>query len=398
MSHAAQKYSPLYFLASLGTGGLAVTFFMWLMFWVPHPGQPVPIFENNWAVLTGGDLAAQAMVLAAMAGIAVFGFLNVKLLVFNLRKYAAFRRSEGFEAFAGSNAGSQVLALPLALAMSVNVGFILGLTFVPGLWGVVEYLFPLAIAAFVAIGVLAFRELGHFVGARLQSGGFNCSANNSFAQMLPAFALAMIGVGLAAPAAMSQSALVVGTSLVLSTFFVSAAAILALVVLVMSVRSMMENGVNVEAAPTLMVVIPILTVIGIAVLRQNHGLHVHFDSHTTAGDTLMFLSRTLSVQVIFALFGLAVLGRVGYVARFVTGPETSAGSYALVCPGVALSVMVHFWLNKGLVAAGLVAKFSAVYWAVSGVAVALQLGMIALVWMLSHKHFRPLPRGAEAVA
>jgi hypothetical protein len=398
MSQAENKYSPLYFLASLGAGGLAVTFFMWLMFWVPHPDQPVPIFENNWAVLTGGSLAEQAMVLAAMAGIAVFSFLNVKLLAFNLKRFAAFRRSEGYEAFAKSNAGSQVLAMPLALAMTVNVGFILGLTFVPGLWGVVEYLFPLAIMAFLAIGWIAFRELGHFVGARLQSGGFNCSANNSFAQMLPAFALAMIGVGLAAPSAMSGSALVAGTSLVLSTFFIVVAVVLALIVLVMSVRPMLENGVNVEAAPTLMVVIPIMTVVGIALLRQNHGLHVHFDVHGGAGETLMLLTKLLSVQVAFGLFGLAVLSRVGYVARFVTGQETSAGSYALVCPGVALSVMLHFWLNKGLVAAGLVAQFSAAYWAISAVAVAFQLAMIVLVWMLAGKHFRKAPPAALATA
>lgn len=398
MSQAENKYSPLYFLASLGAGGLAVTFFMWLMFWVPHPDQPVPIFENNWAVLTGGSLIEQAMVLAAMAGIAVFAFLNVKLLAFNLKRFAAFRRSEGYEAFAKSNAGSQVLAMPLALAMTVNVGFILGLTFVPGLWGVVEYLFPLAIIAFLAIGWIAFRELGHFVGARLQSGGFNCSANNSFAQMLPAFALAMIGVGLAAPSAMSGSALVAGTSLVLSTFFIVVAVVLALIVLVMSVRPMLENGVNVEAAPTLMVVIPIMTVVGIALLRQNHGLHVHFDVHGGAGETLMLLTKLLSVQVAFGLFGLAVLSRVGYVARFVTGQETSAGSYALVCPGVALSVMLHFWLNKGLVAADLVTKFSAAYWAISALAVAFQFAMIVLVWMLAGKHFRKAPPAALATA
>ncbi len=398
MSHAETKYSPLYFLASLGAGGLAVTFFMYLMFWVPHPGQPVPIFEDNWAVLAGGSLIEQAMVLAAMAGIAVFAFLNVKLLVFNLRKFAAFRRSDAYEAFAKSNAGSQVLAMPLALAMTVNVGFVLGLTFVPGLWSIVEYLFPAAMVAFLAIGYVAFRELGHFVGARLQSGGFSCSANNSFAQMLPAFALSMIGVGLAAPAAMSQSVLIAGTSLVLSTFFIVSAVVLALIVLVMSVRPMLENGVNVEAAPTLMVVIPILTVVGIALMRQNHGLHVHFGVDSGAGETLMMLTQILSVQVAFALFGLAVLSRVGYLARFVTGPETSAGSYALVCPGVALSVMTHFWLNKGLVAAGLVAQFSAAYWAISAVAIALQLAMIALVWMLAHKHFRAQPPQAALAA
>ena len=43
--------------------------------------------------------------------------------------------------------------MPLALAMSVNVGFIIGLTFVPGLWSIVEYMFPAAILAFLAIGL-----------------------------------------------------------------------------------------------------------------------------------------------------------------------------------------------------------------------------------------------------
>ncbi|WP_370269148.1 hypothetical protein [Nioella sp.] len=394
MTLAANRYSPLYFLASVGAGGLTVTFFMWLMFWVPHTGRPVPIFEDNWAMLTGGTLAQQAMVLGAWAGIAIFGFLNLKLLAFNLGRFAAFRRSDAYEAFAKSNAGSQVLALPLALAMSVNAAFILGLTFVPGLWSIVEYLFPVAMAAFLAIGWLAFRELGHFIKERLHSGGFDCSANNSFAQMLPAFALAMTGVGLAAPAAMTLVPVVAGVSIVLSTFFITAAIILALIVMVMSVRPMLEHGVNVEAAPTLMVVIPLMTVIGIAILRQNHGLHVSFEAHGTAADTLVLLTRFLSIEVIFALFGLAVLSRVGYVARFVTGSETSAGSYALVCPGVALSVMTHFWLNKGLVAAGIVAKYSVAYWAISGVAVAFQFAMIVLVWMLARKHFKPVSGAA----
>jgi hypothetical protein len=164
--------------------------------------------------------------------------------------------------------------------------------------------------------------------------------------------------------------------------------------MVMSVRPMLEHGVNVEAAPTLMVVIPLMTVIGIAILRQNHGLHVSFEAHGTAADTLVLLTRFLSIEVIFALFGLAVLSRVGYVARFVTGSETSAGSYALVCPGVALSVMTHFWLNKGLVAAGIVAKYSVAYWAISGVAVAFQFAMIVLVWMLARKHFKPVSGAA----
>lgn len=390
MTVASARYSPLYFLASLGAGGLTVTFFMWLMFWVPHPGQPVPVFEDNLALMSTGTLLEQTLVLGAMAGIALFAILNIKLLIWNLRRFSAFRRSDAYAAFSESNAGSQILAMPLALAMSINVGFILGLTFVPGLWSVVEYLFPAALAAFLTIGLYALRMLGGFIGKRLSNGGFSCEANNSFAQMLPGFALSMVAVGLAAPAAMSGNPVTAGISILGASFFMVAALIVALAAGILGLRSMMENGVNAEAAPTLMVVIPLMTVIGIAMLRINHGLHVHFETHGSAGETLMLLTRLLSVEILFALFGLMVLSRVGYVAQFLRGSGASAGSYALVCPGVALSVLVHFWLNKGLVAAGLVAKFGVAYWAISGVAIALQLSMILLVWMLSRRHFTPV--------
>jgi len=204
----------------------------------------------------------------------------------------------------------------------------------------------------------------------------------------------MVAVGLAAPAAMSTVPVVAGISIVLASVFMTAAIVLALVVLVMSVRPMLEHGVNVEAAPTLMVVIPLMTVLGIAMLRIDHGLGATFGAEASAADSLMLTTRLMSVEVIFALFGIAVLSRVGYLARFVTGSETSAGSYALVCPGVAMSVMTQFWLNKGLVAAGIVAKFSLAYWAISAVAIALQVAVIVLIWMLARKHFAPVAKHA----
>jgi hypothetical protein len=130
---------------------------------------------------------------------------------------------------------------------------------------------------------------------------------------------------------------------------------------------------------------------------MNHGLHVHFDSHGTAADTLVLLTRLLAVQLVFAGFGLMMLRRTGYADRFLFGSETSPGGYALVCPGVALSVMLHFWLNKGLVASGLVAKFGAAYWAISGVAVAIQIVTIVLLFTLNRRHFRS-PQAVPPVA
>jgi hypothetical protein len=55
----------------------------------------------------------------------------------------------------------------------------------------------------------------------------------------------------------------------------------------------------------------------------------------------------LTIQLIFLGLGLVVLKREGYFKDFVFGNKLSPGSYALVCPGVALSVMIQFFINKG---------------------------------------------------
>lgn len=385
----ADHYSPLYFLASLGAGGLAVTFFMYLMFWVPHPGQPIRVFEDIAAAFVSGSVAMKVAIAVAATGIAGFVALNLKSLMWNLSALRAFSTTEAYSKLMSSNGETQVLAMPLALAMTVNAMFIVGLVFVPGLWGVVEYLFPLALIAFVAIGVIAFRRIGTFLGRVLSDGGvFDVTANNSFAQPLSAFALAMVAVGLSAPAAMSTVPLTVGVSLVLSIFVGTIATLYAFVAAVVAFNSMLHHGTAKESAPTLMIVVPILTVLGIMLIRQTHGLHTTFDAHGARADNLLLTTTILAVQAAFAALGLLVLRRQKYADAFLRGTGNSPGAYALVCPGVALSVMTHFWINKGLVGAGLIAKFGIAYWALTAVAIGFQVAMVLLVLYLNRRHFR----------
>lgn len=394
-SRAADHYVPTYFLASLGAGGLSVTFFMYLMFWVPHPGRPVPVFEDILAAWGTGSLPMRLGLAVAIAGIAVFVFLNLKLLIWNLSQYAAMKKTERYTQLRNSNAESTLLAMPLALAMSVNGLFIAGLVFVPNLWSIVEYLFPFAMIAFGVIGWIALSIIGDFLGRVLSKGGvFDVTSHNSFAQMLPAFALSMVGVGFAAPAAMSHVPWVVATALVLSTFFAVAALIYSLLALTTAFNSMLHYGTHEESGPTLLIVIPIVTILSILFMRQNHGLHT-FDGHSDPASTMMFLARMLSLQVVFLGLGLVVLKRQGYFKDFVFGTKTSAGSYALVCPGVALSVLIQFFVNSGLVQAGVIAKFSVTYWAITAIAIAFQVAMVALVVRLNAQHFSR--SSAEAV-
>lgn len=384
----SDTYSPLYFLASLGAGGMSVTFFMYLLFWVPHKGRTVPIFSDIKTAFVNGDLPLQIAITVAVIGIAVFTTLNLKSLFWNLRALAAFKKTDAYETLRNSNGETTLLAQPLAMAMSVNALFIVGLVFVPGLWTVVEYLFPLAMIAFGLIGIMALRIIGDFLGRVLTKGGiFDVTAHNSFAQLLPAFALAMVAVGFSAPAAMSSTPTLVGISLILSTFFGIASLLYTVVAAVTAFSSMLHYGTAKEAGPTLMVVVPIMTTLGIMFLRQDHGLHVMYGVETTAGETLVFLARLLTVQVVFLLLGLVILRRQGYFTDFIVGSKTSPGSYALVCPGVALSVMIQFFIHKGLVAAFVIEKFSPTYWVFVSIAIGLQIITTALIMRLNRRHF-----------
>ncbi|WP_196258744.1 TsoY family (seleno)protein [Pelagibacterium limicola] len=389
-----ERYSPLYFLAALGAGGLSVSFFLYLMFWVPHPGQAVPIFEDILSAFQTGGVLDRTMIAVAWIGVALFAALHYRLLAWNFAQLSHFRKTAAYTQLRNSNAETQLLAAPLALAMAMNAAFVLGLVFVPGLWSVVEYLFPVAILVFAAIGVYAFKLLGDFFGRVLVSGGFNPEKNNSLSQLMPSFALAMIGVGLAAPAAMSGVLATAGIAYILSIIFITAAVLLGAIQIVLGFKAMLENGVDLQAAPTLWVAIPIVTVISIAVLRLGHGAHEHFDP-TASTSQFTFLTVMLAIQIAVGLLGCVVLGKLGYFGKFVTGVDKSAGTYALVCPPVAMNVMLQFYINRGLVPAGILEKGSATYIALSALALAFQLAAVWLVFRLNAKHF---PRGANPKA
>ncbi len=49
--------------------------------------------------------------------------------------------------------------------------------------------------------------------------------------------------------------------------------------------------------------------------------------------------------------------------------------------------MIQFFVNKGLVASGLIAKFGIAYWSVTGVAIIAQIIAIALIIRLGRQHF-----------
>ncbi len=381
-------YSPLYFLAALGNGGLAISFFIYLMFLVPRPDTPMVTFEAIAPQLTGGNLPLAALIVVSAIAMLVLAFRHFWLLAWNIREYLGFKRTPAYEALLQSNGEISLMAIPLTLAMSINVAFALGVVFVPGMWNIVEYAFVLPLIGFSLVGLYALRIFGSFFSRVLSTGSFDCARNNNLSQMLAVFAFSMVGVGFAAPAAMSHNIITAALGAFGSIFFVSAAVLLGLMVFVLGFRSMLEHGVSKDASTSLWIIIPILTLLGIAFIRLSHGLHHHFDSHSGPATTFVMLSAFVSIQILFGGLGYLVMKKIGYYEEYVSGAGKSAGSYALICPGVAFFVLGMFFVNAGLAQTGVIQKLSIPYFVLMLPLVYIQVKTILVMLKLDRKLLR----------
>jgi hypothetical protein len=356
-----ENYTPIYFLASLGAGGLTVSFFIYFMFMVDHPNTPVATFDFIYPVLTGGNPLISALVVFTYAAMAFFFYLHIRLLVWNISEYKKFKQTTKYHEMKNSHQAVSFMAIPLTLAMTVNCSFAFFAATVPNLWSIVEYLLPGAILAFLAIGVYGMKIFTEYFSTFMIKGEFDYAKNNNLSQMMGIFAFSMIAVGFAAPAAMTHIKVVSAVSLFLAIFFLVMAISLAFIKITLGLKSIFRYGISKEGSVTLWISIPILTIIGITMVRMFFGLSHNWDAHGNISALFVFTSVILSLQIGFGIIGYIVMKRIGYFKDYLYGTEKSAGVYSLICPGVAVFVFGMFFIFYGLVQNGLVQRFSPAY-------------------------------------
>ena len=100
-----------------------------------------------------------------------------------------------------------------------------------------------------------------------------------------------------------------------------------------------------------------------------------------------------SVQLVFGFIGYVVMKRARYFEQYVSGEKKSSGSYALICPGVALFVFANFVINPGLVGLGVMDKFSIAYFMAYLPLVAVQALTIKVYFQLNRKLIAPATHG-----
>lgn len=357
-----EKFTPMCFLSALGSGGLSISFFMYLMFLVPHKGTPMATFDFIYPELLKGTWLSVVIVFSFIF-ILLFAFLHFKFLVFNVQQFLLFKKTEKYETLKNSNAEITLMTIPLTFAMTINVCFVLGAVFVPKLWSVVEYLFPFALLAFATTGYFALKIFFNYFTRILTTGDFDFTTNNNLSQMISIFAFSMVSVGFAAPGAMSHYITINAIGIAGSIFFASLAILLLIIKLTIGFTNMFEKGISLEASPSLWIIIPILTLLGIAFIRISFGFDHHFDAPLSKSSLFGFTVFVLSIQIIFGILGYKVMKKLNYFYEYIESENRSPVSFALICPGVALMVFGMFFINFGLTYNGILEKYSLFYFA-----------------------------------
>lgn len=355
-----EKFTPMCFLSALGAGGLSVSFFMYLMFLVPHKGSPMATFDFIYPELLKGTWLS-AIIVISLLFIILFATLHFKLLIWNIKQFNLYKKSDAYKILKESNTEITLITLPLTFAMTINVCFVLGAVFVPKLWSIVEYLFPFALIGFLLCGFYALKIFFNYFSRILISGDVDCAKNNNLSQMISIFAFSMIAVGFAAPGAMSHNISINAIGIFGALFFTSVALILLVIKITLGFKNMFEHGISMEAAPSLWIIIPILTLLGITAVRVSFGLDHNFDATLAKSSLFTLTSVVLSLQIIFGILGYQIMKKIGYFEEFIHSDKRSPVSFALICPGVALMVFGMFFINFGLTYNEVITKYSLAY-------------------------------------
>jgi hypothetical protein len=208
---------------------------------------------------------------------------------------------------------------------------------------------------------------------------------------------------------MSVNRVTVTISVVGAIFFGVAALLLFVVQYVLGFRAMLNHGIHVEHAVSLWTPLPILTVLGVTLIRVSKGLTMLFTKlpegmslvalrNQSNPDAMLILTASvLAAQLILGALGYAVMQRVGYFRTYVSGDTRSPGSYALVCPGTGVFVFGMFFIHTGLIQTGLLERYSLAHFLLIVPFALAQVYAIITMLRLDAKLIRPARPAAEAI-
>lgn len=408
----SKKFEILHILAALGAAGMTASFFFAINYMTVHPGKVFVDFDTLMTNHIGQVDTLSLFIQTYIVGAVGAAILHFVLLSRWFRGFNIYRKTTEYQEVVNSNREVQLMAIPLTLTMTMNVFFILGALFIPGLFNpinilgmqmqLIDPLFMMAGLYFAAVFYLALRIFSKYF-LRLIDGELDFIQNANLSQLLALFSFGMIGVGFGALSfskipeiafiGTSLAYIVIGLTLILSTLK-----------FVLGFKSIFEHGIDAKATVTLLIPVTVIAMLIVASYRADIGTMHTLDLERNTTYHLVLFTVGVGVSILIGLFALQAMRQKGFF-KALNNNQTDAGALAMVCPGFALEVQMVLWLSIGMVHTGIVTHGSTSYFIMWIPMIALQLATIFLFFKLlkqnnflrfDFKQLRQLPQHALA--
>lgn len=384
-----KSFEILHILGALGAAGMTASFFFAINFMTVHEHAFID-FDTLMTNYIGRTDALSLFVQAYILGAIGSAGLHFVLLGRWFKGFAQYKLTQDYQDLLTSNREVQLMAIPLTLSMTMNVFFILGALFIPGLFSeislfgvqmqLIDPLFIMAGLYFSGMFYMAAKIFGTYF-LRLVDGELDFIANANLSQMLAIFSFGMIGVGLAAMGISKVPTIaLIGSSL--AYIVLALAVMLAVLKFTLGMKSIFTHGMASGATVTLLIPITVLAMLTVGLYRADVGMVHAFGVPKDTTFFLMLFTIGAGLSLVIGVFGIMAMKKKGFFKQL-EFKTLDASALALICPGFALEVQMVFWLFAGLVMNGVVEHGSTAFFM-------LWIPMIALQWVTIYFLFKLL--------
>ncbi len=336
-----KTFTPLSFLASLGAGGLAVAFFAFFNYVIPHGPGLVKIAQVHAQLDAYPDLLIYGFEALATLFILIHLYLSFKLFP----KLFAWMKTDLYREMRQDPLRNAALLAPfISITMTMNV-----------LIGPVRYFFPVlsdnlqalmlpGLIFWLLLWVLIMRVEISYLGLAFRR-GFDLKEIN-FGWLLHPFSLAMLTVTGTGLAAMAQNYGIATTAAFFSLVSGSLSVFLFTIktIALFSAHFAKDRLPDKNFLPSILVIVPHITLYAISLFRLGHYLERQQGAHL---DTyfLVVMALALAFETWYLAFGVSLLR--DYFRQYFFR-EFHASQWALICPFVAYGVLASFVYPLGL--------------------------------------------------
>jgi len=333
-----KEFSPLMFLAALGAGGLSVAFFAFINYTLPH-GKGLIDFAQTHSLTTGFTLGVYSVM---EIGMIIFALIHFALTLMLLPRLFAWLKTKKYQEFLNNPLTNAGILVPfISLAMSMNVLLASVRYFIPSLYGNLQSLMLPGLVVWIALWVFTMRMVMKLLKISF-SKGFEVGKVH-FGWLLYPFTLGMVSVTGAGIAAMSKNPEIAH----LAFFMLLISGTMGLFLLLIKSGIIFKNQFasknlpEKHFLPSVLMVVPNVTLYAIIAFRVGHYLHNNF--HIELGVYYMIVMvMALAFEVWYLVFGLSLLR--GYFKTSFKN-EFHVSQWGLICPFVALAVLGSFVYN-----------------------------------------------------